>query len=114
VAFRHQGNPGGEPVGAVDSTGSANLHAPDLVGSGGNTLRVAERELWFVAGLSCRSATAGSGVRATAMWDLVYESYSYYVRLAVRFWHTIGPYEYGGLLLLIGLIGWLLMKGSKR
>lgn len=51
---------------------------------------------------------------AKAMWDTIYESYSYYVRTAVRFWNTIGPYEYGGLLLLIGLIGWLLMKGNKR
>ncbi|MDZ4689582.1 MAG: hypothetical protein SH850_31280 [Planctomycetaceae bacterium] len=48
------------------------------------------------------------------MWDLIYESYSYYVRVAVRFWHTIGPYEYGGLLLLIGIIGWMLMKSSRR
>jgi hypothetical protein len=48
------------------------------------------------------------------MWDIFYESYSYYVRQAVRFWHTIGPYEYGGLLILIGLIGWLMMKSSKR
>lgn len=46
--------------------------------------------------------------------DYVYEYYSFYVRAAVRFWHTIGPYEYGGLLLLIGIIGWLLMKGNAR
>lgn len=49
-----------------------------------------------------------------AIMDYVYEYYSFYVRAAVRFWHTIGPYEYGGLLLLIGIIGWLLMKGNAR
>jgi hypothetical protein len=70
---------------------------------------------------SCARACLSAGWRgaspkewANAMWDLFYESYSYYVRLAVRFWNTIGPYEYGGLLLLIGLIGWLLMKSQKR
>lgn len=48
------------------------------------------------------------------MVDLVYEYYSFYVRSAVRFWQNIGPYEYTGLLLLIGIIGWLLMKGNAR
>jgi hypothetical protein len=48
------------------------------------------------------------------MSDLVYQYYSYYIRASVHFWNVMGPYEYGGILLIIGFVGWLLMKGHSR
>jgi len=47
------------------------------------------------------------------MVDFIYEHYSYYVREAVRFWHNMGPYEYAGILIFVGLIGWLMMRGRS-
>lgn len=48
------------------------------------------------------------------MLDTITNYYRYYVRAAVHFWSTMGPYEYGGVLIVIGVIGWLMMKGRTR
>lgn len=48
------------------------------------------------------------------MLDLIYQYYCYYMREASHFWHNLGPYEYGGILLFIGFVGWLLMRGRSR
>jgi len=38
----------------------------------------------------------------------------YYYKLLMHSWRTMGPQEYGYLLVGIGLIGWLLLKSTSK
>lgn len=48
------------------------------------------------------------------MSELYYTYIAYYVKAAARFWASMGPAEYGSTLIIIGLIGWWLMRGQLR
>ena len=49
-------------------------------------------------------------VYSTVMWHL-----NFYAKFALDQWHDLTPAKYGTLLILIGVVGWLLMKsGAKR
>jgi hypothetical protein len=38
----------------------------------------------------------------------------YYVRYAEDRWNNMTPIEYGSVLILVALFGWLLMKSQRR
>jgi hypothetical protein len=38
----------------------------------------------------------------------------YYYKTGMHAWKTMGPAEYGYVLLGIGLVGWLLMKSTSK
>jgi len=38
----------------------------------------------------------------------------YYVRFASDWWSNMSPIQYGTVLILVALFGWLLMKNGKR
>ncbi len=40
--------------------------------------------------------------------------YNVYSSLLLKYWHGMTPMQYGYLLLSIGIVGWLLMKGASR
>jgi hypothetical protein len=48
------------------------------------------------------------------MYDLFYANFNYYIRAAVGFWRNMGPYEYGGILTFVAVVGWLMMRGQRR
>jgi hypothetical protein len=52
------------------------------------------------------------------MWQTisttVTQYYNFYASYAEKRWNSMSPMEYGTLLILIGVMGWLMMKNSGR
>ncbi len=38
----------------------------------------------------------------------------FYADYAVNWWNNISPVEYGGLLIVVSILGWVLMRGGGR
>jgi hypothetical protein len=38
----------------------------------------------------------------------------YYVRYASDWWNNMSPIEYGTVLIMVAIFGWLLMKSQRR
>lgn len=48
------------------------------------------------------------------MYETIYDCWLYYGKVLADFWRNLGPRGYGTLLTSVGVIGWIMMKGSKR
>jgi hypothetical protein len=48
----------------------------------------------------------------------IYEGAKHYARFYQNFvldyWHEMGPLDYGTMLTIIGVVGWLMMKNSTK
>jgi hypothetical protein len=47
------------------------------------------------------------------MHQTVYDHYLFYQRFLLNWWENLGPAGYTGLLLTVGIIGWITMRGPK-
>lgn len=48
------------------------------------------------------------------MYDTLYYYLHYYERSLVQRWHALGPMDYGILLALVGVVGWITMKSRMK